>query len=295
MLCWGKSATLCIWRCWRQKDVCMPNFIISAFGDEIADDLATQLDLLASEGIFYLELRGAWGRNVLDLDQTQLAQARMLLRQRGFGISAIGSPIGKSRLDQPPEFEQERLERAIDAANFLGTRLIRVFSFYVPAGQAGVYRDEVLARMGALAARAAQAGVTLVHENEKDIYGDTAERCRDLIESIGSPVLRMAFDPANFVQVGVNPMAEAWPLLAVHTIHVHIKDAVFADGSVRLAGEGDGGVPELLAALAARDYQGFLTLEPHLKIAGPSGGFSGEAGMRMAAAALRKILDQIEN
>ena len=134
--------------------------------------------------------------------------------------------------------------------------------------------------------------MTLVHENEKDIYGDTAERCLDILATVDSPALRMAFDPANFVQVGVQPMAEAWPLLAGYTTHVHIKDAVFVDGSVRPAGEGDGAIPELLHALATRGYRGFLTLEPHLQVAGPMGGFSGEAGMRTAVRALRKLLEE---
>jgi sugar phosphate isomerase/epimerase len=132
--------------------------------------------------------------------------------------------------------------------------------------------------------------VTLVHENEKEIYGDTAERCRDLVATIDSPALRMAFDPANFVQVGVRPMAEAWPLLAGYTTHIHVKDALLASGEVRPAGEGDGAIPELLDALVERNYHGFLTLEPHLKVAGPLGGFSGEAGMRLAIGALRGLL-----
>jgi sugar phosphate isomerase/epimerase len=267
------------------------SFTLSAFGDEIADDLATQLDLLASEGIYHLELRGAWGQNALALDGTQLARAAAILRERGFGVSAIGSPIGKSNLDQPRAFELERLDRAIAAADALGTRLIRVFSFYVPPGQAARHRDEVLERMAALAERAAQAGVTLVHENEKEIYGDTAERCQDILAMVNSPALRMAFDPANFVQVGVRPMAEAWPRLSEYTTHVHIKDAVFEDGSVRPAGAGDGEIPELIAALVAHGYQGFLTLEPHLKVAGPSSGFSGESGMRIAIQALRTVLN----
>jgi sugar phosphate isomerase/epimerase len=266
-------------------------FTLSAFGDEIADDLVTQLEVLASEGISHLELRGAWGQNVLALDDAQLARAAAMLRERGFGVSAIGSPIGKSGLDQPRAFELERLERAIAAADALGTRLIRVFSFYVPPGQAARHREEVIERMAALADRAARAGVTLVHENEKEIYGDTAERCQDILATIDSPALRMAFDPANFVQVGVRPIAEAWPRLAEYTTHVHIKDAVFEDGSVRPAGAGDGEIPELIAALHARGYQGFLTLEPHLKIAGPAGGFSGETGMRVAIRALRTVLN----
>jgi sugar phosphate isomerase/epimerase len=264
-------------------------FTLSAFGDEIADDLAEQLDLLAAEGVYSLELRGAWGKNVLDLSAAELRQARALLDERGFGVSAIASPIGKSRLDQPRAFELERLERATVAAAVLGAEMVRVFSFYY-AGPPESVRDEVLFRMAQLTERAERSGLTLVHENEKDIYGDLPSRCHDIISSIGSPALRMAFDPANFVQCGVQPFRDAWPLLADLTTHIHIKDAVFSDGSVRPAGQGDGAIVELLADLNKRNYVGFLTLEPHLKVAGHSSGFSGADGMRLAIQALRGLL-----
>lgn len=263
---------------------------LSAFGDEIDPDLGTQLNILKSEEIQFVEFRSAWGINVLDLSDQQLAAAREMLDARGFGVSAVGSPIGKSPIDRDISFEQQRLERALHVCDLLGTRNIRVFSFFVPRGEAVRYRDQVVARMEALAEQAAGAGATLLHENEKEIFGDTAERCHDLLRSVDSSALRMAFDPANFVQCGVKPMAEAWPLLADFTTHIHIKDAIFDGGKVTPAGQGDGEIPALLAALHERDYSGFLTLEPHLQIAGPSGGFSGEAGMRTAIEALRRLL-----
>ena len=268
-------------------------FLLSAFGDEIDDELTIQLDVLASEGITALELRNAWGVNVLDLSSEQLQRVRELLRERGFHISAIGSPIGKSSLSEPRAFEQERLERALSAAERLDTRLIRIFSFYVQPENLDEGRSEVIERLGLLVKRAEQAGVTLLHENERGIYGESATRCHDLLTTINSPALRLAFDPANFVQAGVCPMEEAWPLLKDFVTHVHIKDAVFHDGSVRPAGQGDGAIPELLAALNARDYTGYLTLEPHLSMAGPAGGYSGEVGMRTAIRALNSLLARL--
>jgi sugar phosphate isomerase/epimerase len=271
----------------------MAEFILSAFGDEVDDDLDKQLSVLTSEGVYHLELRGAWGRNVLDLDAAQLMRAGEVLKAHGCALSAIGSPIGKSDIGQPRAFEWERLDRAINAASVLGTRLIRVFSFYIPKGEAAKYRNEVLERMALLAERAAAAGMTLVHENERGIYGDLPERCRDILVKVSSPNLRAAFDPANFVLDKVKPMVDAWPLLAEFTTHVHVKDAVFADSSIRPAGDGDGDIPGMLKALVERDYRGFLTLEPHLKVAGPHGGLSGEDGMRTAIRALRKLVDAL--
>lgn len=268
----------------------MMSFRLSAFGDEIADDLDTQLRVLDSEDVHCLELRGAWGHGVLDLDAAQLKRCSDVLHAHGCAVSAIGSPIGKSDIDQPRAFELKRLDRALNAAHVLGTPLIRVFSFYIPKGETAKYRSEVLERMSLLAERAKAAGVTLVHENEHGIYGDVPERCRDIMVKVNSPALRNAFDPANYVVDQVKPMVDAWPLLAEFTTHVHIKDAVFADGTIRPAGEGDGDVAGLIQALLDNHYTGFLTLEPHLKYAGPFGGVSGEDGMRMAIRALRKLL-----
>ncbi len=271
----------------------MAEFTLSAFGDEIDDDLDKQLSVLVSEDVHYLELRGAWGRNVLALDAAQLGRVAAGLRAHGCALSAIGSPIGKSDIGQPREFEWERLDRAIRVGQALGTRLIRVFSFYIPKGEADTYRHEVLERMALLAERAQRAGMALVHENERAIYGDLPARCRDILVKVNSPALTAAFDPANFVVDKVRPMVEAWPLLAEFTTHVHIKDAMLADGTIRPAGQGDGDIAGLLRELAARNYRGFLTLEPHLKMSGPYGGLSGEDGMRTAIRALRGLLADV--
>jgi sugar phosphate isomerase/epimerase len=120
-------------------------------------------------------------------------------------------------------------------------------------------------RMKQLCQLAEQAGITLLHENEKHIYGDTGERCQDILEACGSPRLRAAFDPANFVQCGVDPMMDAYPLLREHIGYIHIKDALRENGRVVPAGDGDGGLRELIAELRKREYQGFLSVEPHLK------------------------------
>ncbi len=268
-------------------------FVLSAFGDEIAADLDEQIDALLADGIRHVEFRAAWGKNVLALDDEEVERARDILARRGVGVSAIGSPIGKVNIGDDFEAHHARFRRALWVAGRLDTRFIRIFSFFMPADEAPRHRDEVLRRLSALVADAAAAGVTLLHENEKEIYGDTPERCRDLIESIGSPALRVTFDPANFVQVGVRPFDQAYPLLRDYIAYHHIKDAVTA-GGVRVAGEGDGQLSAVLRAEAARGYQGFASLEPHLKSGGRYAGFSGPQLFHEAAAALKRLLAGIE-
>ena len=269
---------------------------LSAFGDEIDPDLSRQLEVLKANSVEHLELRAAWGVNVVELGPARLAQAAGLLQEFGVGVSAIGSPVGKSEIEGDFESELDRLRVALAAAARLETPLVRVFSFFIPEGRHAQHRDEVLRRMAAFAGEAESRGCTLVHENESAIYGDTAERCLDLVDAIGSPALRIAFDPANFVQVGVDTL-DAWRLLATSVVHFHVKDAV-APGegglmeSVRLPGQGDGHLAELLVELGRCGYDGFLTVESHLQAALPE--LSGEERFEAALAALRDLLSQID-
>ena len=249
---------------------------LSGFSDEIAQDFAEQCSVVAGLGLRYLELRSAWGTNVLDLDEDQLVRVEGLLAEHGLQVSSIGSPIGKIGIEDDFAPHLERMRHAAEVAQRLGAPYVRIFSFFIPAGaDPDSYRDEVLRRMTALAEVAASADVVLLHENEKEIYGDVPRRCLDVVTSVGSPHLRLAWDPANFVQVGVKPFTEGYADLRPHLAYVQIKDALAADASVVVAGAGDGEVVETVRALRDDGFDGFFSLEPHLGSFDRIGGFSG--------------------
>jgi sugar phosphate isomerase/epimerase len=238
---------------------------LSGFIDEISDDFSEQCKVAAGLGLRYVEVRSAWGTNVLDLDDTQLATVREALAEYGLQASSIGSPIGKISIDDefPPHLE--RMRHAVEVAKTLEAPYIRLFSFFIPEGtDPDSWRDEVLTRMSALAEAAADSDVILVHENEKEIYGDIPRRCLDIVTSVSSPKLQLAWDPANFVQVGVRPFTDGYAMLRPHVDYIQIKDALLADGTVVVAGAGDGEVPETVRALRADGFDGFFSLEPHL-------------------------------
>jgi sugar phosphate isomerase/epimerase len=267
---------------------------LTGFGDEIDADPAVQVAVLQALGASYIEVRSAWGVNIVDLDDSQLDDLAELLQQRGVAVSAIASPIGKVDVGLPVEHEVGRLERAIVAARRLGARYIRIFSFYRPEGvEPAEVRDAVIERMVALAAVAERANIVLLHENEKDIYGDTPERVLDLIESVGSPNLKVAWDNANFVQVGVKPFTDGYALLREHLEYLQVKDALAETGAVVPAGHGDGELLETLTALRDDGYSGFVSLEPHLTDFNTLGGFSGPSAFGHAARALASLTDKI--
>jgi sugar phosphate isomerase/epimerase len=252
----------------------MSKFILSAFADEIDMNLDVQMDVLERYGINYIEMRGVNGKNISELSLDEAAALKKQLDARGFKISALGSPLGKIPVTADFAPQLQLLKQMIAIAKILETQYIRMFSFFMPQGAdpAG-YRDQVMRRWEQFIAVAAGSGLTLLHENEKEIYGDTAGRCLDLLQTMRCDYLKAVFDPANFVQCDVETYPHAWELLKDYVVYLHIKDAIYVDHSVVPAGYGDGKVREILTALQQRGYEGFLSLEPHLQQ------FSGLAGL----------------
>jgi sugar phosphate isomerase/epimerase len=264
---------------------------LTGFADEISPELEGQLETLGEESIGYMELRSVWNTNVLDLSDDELDRVKSAAAQRDIGISSIGSPIGKVAVTEPFGPHLERFRRALHAADVMEAPYLRVFSFFIPEGQEpDHYREEVLDRMGIMAGEAEDSGVTLLHENEKEIYGDVPSRCLDILAGVDSPALRAAWDAANFVQCGVNPYKEGYTSLRPYIEYVHIKDALSGSDTVVPAGEGDGQLPETISALRASSFEGFFSLEPHLASAGTYSGFSGPELFRKAAGAFKGLL-----
>jgi sugar phosphate isomerase/epimerase len=241
-------------------------------------------------------LRSIHKTNVLALTDLQVHEFNSLLDRHGFKLSAIGSPIGKIKIDEPFEPHLQRFQRAIDLCKVFGTLNIRIFSYYPPEGATELdwpkWRGEVLARMSEKARRAEKAGVRLLHENEHRIYGDSPERVADLFAQVRSPALRAAYDPANFVFGGYDPL-EGWRVSKPYTVHFHIKDWVKGEQHGRLAGEGNGRIADVMADAVAMNYDGFATLEPHLLGGGPTGGVTGPELFPKAVAAFKGILDRV--
>ena len=266
---------------------------LSGFSDEISADFTEQCEVASGLGLRYLEVRSAWRTNILDLDATQLDTLNTTMADHGLKASSIGSPIGKISIDDEFAPHLERMRHAIEVAHTLGAPYIRIFSFFIPAGtDPDSRRDEVLTRMGALADTAAGADVTLLHENEKDIYGDIPRRCLDIVTSVAAPHLQLAWDPANFVQVGVRPFSEGYAALRPYLGYIQIKDALLADASVVPAGAGDGEVVETIRALRADGFDGFFSLEPHLGTTTSAGAFSGPELFTNAWKAFTDILNR---
>ncbi|MCI8331446.1 MAG: sugar phosphate isomerase/epimerase [Clostridiales bacterium] len=255
------------------------SFLLSAFSDEAGVSLQEQIDALTRNGMAGMEIRGVDGKNVSELTEDEARQIRAALEEKGLSVWSVGSPIGKVAIDEPFAPHWETFLHTVKIAGILGAEVIRIFSFYMPKGQPmDIYRLEVMERLARMTAQAAAVGITLCHENEKGIYGESAACCLDIAETVEG--MSLVFDPANFIQAG-EPVLPAWQKLKPYVRYLHIKDAL-ADGRIVPAGKGIGCIDVLLQEYA--DMGGDrLTLEPHLTV------FDGFSGLEREADAASKL------
>lgn len=242
--------------------------LISGFADEISSDFDAQLKTVTELGMHYISLRSADGKGIADYSVDEIrTQILPRLQKAGVKVSSIGSPIGKVGIEDEEGFARQlaQLDTLCQICEVLDCRYIRMFSFFIPEGKDPQnYRDTVLDKLQKFIDVAKKHNIVLIHENEKEIYGDIGSRCLDLMESLKCPCFKSAFDFANFVQCGEDT-EKCWELLHEYVAYIHIKDAVSTDKENVVCGTGEGRIKELLTrAIKDEGYEGFLTLEPHL-------------------------------
>lgn len=274
--------------------------ILTGFADEIAPELDIQMQVLEKLNMNHIEMRGVEGRSFVEYTEAEAREIKKRLDDRGFSLSAIGSPIGKIRISEKFEPHMELFRHTVELAHIMDTPNIRMFSFYGPEGGSPMaYREKVMEQLGQFADYAASNDVVLLHENEKGIYGEMAEGCLDIMKQFYGAHFKAVFDFANFVQARQDTL-EAYELLKPYIAYIHVKDARWEDGSVVPAGFGDGNVELILKRLKETGYGGYLSLEPHLsefvgfsaleKGGKPGGKLSGEEAFTLAHDSLLKLL-----
>ncbi len=282
--------------------------LISGFADEANPVLAKQIEVLKSLDMSYIEMRGIEGRNIIHHTNDEIREIKKTIDDAGIALSSVGSPLGKHKLEEDFAPQLEDFKRGVEVAHMMGTRNIRMFSFYGPKGaDRSTYEGQVFDRLEQFVKYAEANDVVLLHENEKDIYGEMAPECLKLMKTFGSDHFRACFDFANFLQAKQDTL-EAYELLKDYISYVHIKDACWETGRVVPAGTGDGNVEIILGKLFANGYNGFLSLEPHLFdfkgfeqleqgkktiIAGGDTKLTGEQAFALAHASLIKVLDRL--
>lgn len=238
--------------------------------DEISQDLDKALDLCCLRGFKAIEVRSVWNTPPHKLSLHQCRDIVKRATDRGITIAAFASPVFKSPLpDSASQLAQceSLLVRSIEQCESLGTRLLRIFSFY-RNGKPNVVA--AAAAMDAVLTRVPTDGLTLAVETGTRSNTPTAALARELLDNLRRSNLGILWDPGNTVFAGFsnsnsNGMDGLTDLLPSDPVHVHIKDPLGTTGYVEL-GCGDLAWPKILDALAERKYQGYLSLETHWRL-----------------------------
>ncbi len=244
----------------------MTKYVISGFADEMYDSFEDQINGHLALGLSKIELRFLDGKNISTLTGAEVAETFRILHARKVKPYAIGSPIGKISLDEDLDAHFELARRVFHIAHVLGSKAVRIFSFYPHKDKAfdDADRDVIVDFLKRLAGIANFYRITLCLENERNVYGESAERAKELIDLVNSEKLRCVFDMGNFVHDGYDPEA-AYEILADHVHYFHIKEVNKA-GEMVMTGDGDSKIAEILAKHAKRTEakETVISLEPHL-------------------------------
>ena len=229
---------------------------LCAFADEANGSLQGQIDALKRNQIAYLELRNVNGKNVKDITLEEAEEYARILKENGIEVFSLGSPIGKVDINVDFDKYLEEITHIFRLANVFGTKKIRMFSFFNAYHEG----EKVLSYLQRMVYRGAEYGVELYHENEKDIYGDVADRVEEILNKVKG--IKSVYDPANYLQVG-EKAERTLDLFHARTDYFHIKDVIVETGELVPAGYGDGKIEELIRRI---NTDMVLSIEPHLAI-----------------------------
>jgi len=258
---------------------------VSVFGDEVSEDFEEQCAEISRSGLTHLELRGAFGKNVLQLTDPELRKIEQCLDRHGIAISGIASPVNKLpyTLDGRQQ-ELEKLRGVARIATALGVRNIRIFTPFITGTGPGFEQVSEWLRDQIRVAR--EHDLVLLVENDGAAWAAYPDNARHMFDTFGGPHFKAVLDFANAVSNDYDPLAEWLPWLLPHLASLHIKDIAKGGAEALPAGKGDGQIAPSLKWLVQRGWRGSLILEPHLQHLG----LSGVDAYRLALAGLNECL-----
>ena len=239
---------------------------ISGFYDEVAFSLDEQIALLNELNEKYMCPRRVDNKNIADYTLEEfVTKVKPRLDANGIKFSSIGSPIGKVDINDEEGFKNQiiKLKELVKIAQVMNCKYIRIFSFFMPKDcDIKKYHDAVIDKLKKFLECVEGTDIVLLHENEKGIYGAEDTVCLELYQELNHPQFKLCYDASNFIQVGVDPN-KAFHLLKDYVVYYHMKDC---DKETRVEmplGLGDTDYKMIFDELNARDFEGFMTLEPH--------------------------------
>lgn len=255
--------------------------ILTGITDEAGALIDTQIKAVKELGWNTIEARsmeveGFPKANLHDIADEAFDVVEEKLKNAGIGVYCFGSTIANwgKKIDDP--FDLSEVERAIPRMQRIGSQYVRIMSYAVREGEDQL-EEKRFHRLREITKRFLDAGITPVHENCMNYGGMSWQHALKLLENV--PGLKWVFDTANPVfnddRSKPEPMPkqdpwEFWTHLKEHTVHIHVKDAIWNnsknDADYTLPGKGDGAVRRILSDALESGYDAGISIEPHLAV-----------------------------
>jgi sugar phosphate isomerase/epimerase len=264
---------------------------ISIVSDEISSDFETAVEMGSEWGIHDFELRGYGSARVPQFSEYQKQrvdevcveyQARIVAISPGlfkipypgrererFPLEAIDQGLYQHWRDAHSLLNyhcRELLPASLEYANRVHARRVVIFSFARPNVPQAALPDEVVECLHSAAELAQSAGVELVIEVEAGFRADTGSSTAELIRRVNHPALGVNWDAGNACAAGDLPFPNGYQAVRDYVRHVHFKDLVHTDADhYTYAVHGEIDWLGQIRALAADGYDGFISIEPHMR------------------------------
>jgi len=282
-------------------------FRIAVINDEISQDFGRACEVASQQfGMEWIELRGMWDKNIVNLDANEIAEAQRILKKNSLRVTDIASPLFKTDWPGAPKstfspkhdqfntnftYEQqgEVLDRTVALARAFSTDRIRCFDFWRLDDQSP-HRQAINDTLQQAAEKLGRNGMILILENEASCNTGTGAEAAKVLAGVPCRFFMLNWDPGNAATLGETPYPDGYNLLPKDRIgHCHCKDAVKNAKGYDWAAMGKGMIDWVgqYRALKADGYRQAVSLETHWLGAGTPEASTREswAGMK---AALRK-------
>ncbi|MDE3149109.1 MAG: sugar phosphate isomerase/epimerase [Acidobacteriota bacterium] len=290
-------------------------FRLAVINDEISQDFDHACYVAARDfGLHWIEIRGMWGKNVTDLDSSEIDRSRKILEKYKLRVTDIASPLFKVDWPGAPRskrrqrrdqfnadftFKQQEalLERCIDLCKAFQTDRIRCFDFWRLDDQKP-YRAAINDKLREAARTCAKHRLILLLENEMDCNTGTGPEAVETLKAVPEPNFMLNWDPGNSATFpGDVPYPDDYNRLPKNRIgHCHCKDTIRKpDGKFSWAPVG-GGMIDWVGQFRAFQRDGYhyaVSLETHWhggKPAPASGMSVAEASTRESMKGLKECL-----
>jgi sugar phosphate isomerase/epimerase len=198
-------------------------------------------------GMQWVEVRGLWNKNLMDLTSTEIAQAQGIVKKYGLRVTDIASPLFKVDWPGAPKspyspkhdqfnanfgFEQqgEVLEKCVEMAKAFQTDRVRGFDFWRLEDQKP-YREAINAKLKEAAAALGKRNLNFVLENEFACNTATGAEAAQTLAAVTASNFVLNWDPGNAAARGEIPFPNGWELLPKSRIgHCHCKDIKMKSG-----------------------------------------------------------------